>query len=95
MNEVEYFEECYRLFSEETCHMSFTATDNENYQRIIKLGKTALPLLFNKLREEPNFNLFSMIQDIAKENIKIPLRKRGKLYKVTEEFLKWGKEHDY
>ncbi len=63
------------------------------YQEIIGMGKSALPLIFNELREDPYY-WFWALKAITGED---PVRPedRGKMNKMAESWLKWAREEGY
>jgi hypothetical protein len=63
------------------------------YQEIIGFGPAVLPLLFRNLEETGSF-WFWALQAITGEN-PIPQADRGDIPRVTEHWLKWGRERGY
>jgi len=93
MNERK-FKRYYKKLREEHMSLSFTNTNSEYYQAILREGKEVLPLIFHELRKDPNWELLSLIGEITKLNI-VPEESRGKLDEITEIFLKWADENEY
>jgi len=63
------------------------------YQRIIGLGENVLPLIFNELRQEPDF-WFWALSAITGEDPVDP-KDVGNLKKMTEAWLNWAKANNY
>jgi hypothetical protein len=64
-----------------------------SYQKIIGMGKQAVPFLFHELRTTPNwwFYALSMILEIDPTSAV----SQGNLTKLTAEWLAWAKEYGY
>ncbi len=63
------------------------------YQQIIGMGKDAIPLILKELEKNPN-HWFWALKAIAGEDPVNP-EDRGKIAKMAEAWLKWGKENGY
>ena len=63
------------------------------YQRIIGLGENALPLIFNELRQDPDY-WFWALSAITGEDPLAP-KDMGSLKKMTEAWLRWAETHNY
>ncbi len=63
------------------------------YQRIIGLGKSVLPLIFESLEREPD-HWFWALRALTGED-PVPTKDRGKLGAMTDAWLAWGVEHGY
>lgn len=63
------------------------------YQKIIALGKEAIPLLLNELSKNPN-HWFVALKRISNED---PVNKedRGNIKKMVKSWLNWGREQGY
>jgi hypothetical protein len=79
----------------ETAHIS-SATElvlHPSYQRIIGLGPAVLPLLLRDLVLEPQ-DWFWALNAITGEN-PVPLEDAGDVRRMTEAWIRWGREHGY
>ncbi|MBN4054538.1 hypothetical protein JYT87_02395 [Nitrospira defluvii] len=63
------------------------------YQRIIGLGKSAIPLILRELQEEPN-HWFWALMAITDIDPVIP-EHQGRLREMSEDWLQWGREQGY
>ncbi|HEY5176760.1 MAG TPA: hypothetical protein VII95_14460 [Terriglobales bacterium] len=63
------------------------------YQKIIGLGKPALPLILSELRRELD-HWFWALAAIAHEN-PVPPESRGKMQDMAKAWLDWGHEKGY
>jgi len=63
------------------------------YQQIIGMGKDVIPLILWQLEKNPN-HWFWALKAITGEDPVKP-EDRGKVGKMAEAWLKWGKEHGY
>lgn len=63
------------------------------YQEIIGMGKAVLPFLFRELMASPN-HWFWALKSITGED-PVPVADRGNLAKMTEAWVKWGKQEGY
>ena len=64
------------------------------YQRIIGMGKAALPFIFNELRNRPD-HWFWALEAITERDDVIPEESRGNLRQMTEVWLRWAEENDF
>jgi hypothetical protein len=70
-------------------------TKNKNYQYIIDMGEKVVPLIFKDLQNEP-FYWFEALNQILKPQQDPILKKHyGNIDKMAQDWLKWGKEHNY
>jgi hypothetical protein len=66
-----------------------------SYLSIIGLGKEALPLILKDLKNEPN-HWFTALRAISKvESSPVRPEDAGNIKKMTEAWLKWGKDNGY
>ncbi len=63
------------------------------YQQIIGMGKDAIPLILEELQREED-HWFWALKAITGEDPVAP-NERGQLPKMTQAWLRWGKEHGY
>jgi hypothetical protein len=63
------------------------------YQKIIGMGKEALPFLFEELRREPDF-WFWALSAITGED-PVPEAARGNVRLMAKAWLTWAEEHGY
>jgi hypothetical protein len=66
---------------------------NSAYQDIIGMGKAVLPLIFREL-ENNGGHWFWALRHITQENPASP-QDAGNIQKITEAWLRWGREHHY
>lgn len=66
---------------------------NPHHMRIVGLGKEALPLIFNDLKESGG-QWFVALSSITGEN-PIEPEDAGRMKRMTESWLAWGREHGY
>ena len=60
------------------------------YQRIIGMGRDALPYIFEELRREPD-QWFWALEAITEEN-PVPAEAAGNVRRMAEAWIKWGKQ---
>lgn len=63
------------------------------YQRIIGLGRAAIPLILRELAKEPR-QWFWALQAITGDD-PVEESDRGHVRRMAEAWLQWGKEHGY
>jgi len=63
------------------------------YRKMIALGKSAVPFMLKKLRDEPHF-LFDALTAITGEDPVLPSH-AGQLKKMAGDWLKWGEKNGY
>ncbi|HEV2987002.1 MAG TPA: hypothetical protein VG759_01065 [Candidatus Angelobacter sp.] len=66
---------------------------NSAYQDIIGMGKLVLPLIFRELHRNGG-HWFWALRHITQENPASP-QDAGNIEKITEAWLRWGREHHY
>ncbi len=92
---AEKFEALYQKWKSETGLYSGGSAifENENYQKMIRLGKPAVPLMLKKLQKELTM-LFPALVKITGEN---PILEKhiGYPHKMAKDWLKWGKSKGY
>ena len=89
------FEELTEQWREATCFLS-SLTDivaHPAYQRIIGMGREAIPLLLDELKRQPD-HLFWALKAITGED-PVPAAMRGDIRAMSEAWLAWGREHGY
>ncbi len=64
-----------------------------SYQQIIGMGPTAIPMILLSMRQEPD-HWFWALNAITGEN-PVHIEDRGKIKKMTDAWLDWGKKHLY
>lgn len=84
-----------KQWERETRHMSLLSdiVSHPAYQQIIDIGPEVIPLILEELRQEPNY-WFSALRAITGDNPVKP-EDRGRLQKMTQAWLEWGKQHGY
>ncbi len=63
------------------------------YQRIIGMGRDALPLVFHEMTQRPG-HWFWALQAITGAD-PVPPEHGGNVAAMTEDWLRWGREHHY
>ena len=63
------------------------------YQQIIGMGPTAIPLILSEMKKELG-HWFWALKSITGED-PVPPEQRGKIKKMTEAWLRWGREKGY
>ena len=66
---------------------------NDNYLRIIAMGESAIPLLFQKLEKYP-INVFHALRILTGANPVKP-EEEGNMKKMIATWLKWGRDNNY
>lgn len=99
-SEYRVFREMYEKFSERQFLLSYTDTKNIFYLSIVGMGEKVLPLIFEKLKEQPSMCTLDLINGIIgieryNKEINIPEEVRGKVNELTQIYLIWGKENGY
>ena len=62
------------------------------YRKIVGLGEPALPIILRSLKsQESGAFLFYALADISGEWVDIPEEHRGKIDKIIDLWLEWGK----
>jgi hypothetical protein len=89
------FEALATQWRRETRHMSLMSDIvlNRSYQQIIGLGKPAIALILQDLKQQPD-HWFWALRSITGEN---PIRPedRGQVPQMAEAWLVWGRQHGY
>ena len=63
------------------------------YQQIIGMGKEAIPLILRELDREPD-HWFWALWAISGED-PVPKEDRGRVHRMAEAWITWGKQRDY
>ena len=89
------FEQLATQWRRETGHLSMMndIVLNRSYQQIIGMGKPAIALILQDLKKEPD-HWFWALRSITGEN-PIQPDDRGRLQKMAEAWLEWGRQHGY
>ncbi len=66
---------------------------HQAYRSIIALGPAVVPLLLRELEEQPN-HWFAALRSLTGTD-PVPPADRGQIARMTEAWIKWGKEHGY
>lgn len=76
----------------ETGHYStmIHVTRNENYLRIIALGKPVIPYLLRDLEKEPDY-WFEALKILTNDD-PVPKEHLGHIDKMAQDWIKWGKK---
>ncbi len=67
---------------------------NQNYQKIISLGKEAIPLILNELHKRPD-HWFWALNVITNDINPVQEEDEGDIEKMSEAWVKWGQENHY
>lgn len=96
MDLVELFLLYKQKLHEETKFLSNMSKVYENdwYRKIVELGMPVVPIIFAEMEREPGW-WFHAINTITGEGPHVPSDAMGRLDRLTEIFLKWGKEKGY
>jgi hypothetical protein len=89
----EKFNRLYVEWDKESCFMS-SITDMINlpsYQEIINMGYPVVPLILNKLKEDPD-HLFWALCVITQEN-PVPYEHQGKIALMAQDWIEWGRKN--
>lgn len=91
----EKFQKLKDKWAEETINMSNMSDiyGNKYYQKIIKLGKEVVPLIFKELEKKYN-HWFEALRQILRESPEIPEKSRGKIQEVTDIWLNYAKKNN-
>ena len=92
---IQKFQSLANQWRKETRHLSLMSDIvlNTAYQQIIGMGALAIPLILKELKEQPD-HWFWALRSIVGES-PIPSADRGRLHKMTEAWLAWGRKHGY
>ena len=63
------------------------------YQQIIGMGPTALPLLLNELRNDPDHWFWALGADSGADPV--PPESRGRIGELAEAWLEWGRKEGH
>ena len=91
----EKFEKLVKKWEEETTFAStvLEMATHPAYQQIIGIGPNAIPLILNRLSEEPD-HWFWALKAIAGED-PVPENSQGDLDEMAKAWIAWGKEKGY
>jgi len=67
---------------------------NENYRRILGLGRSAVGPILDELQNDPSIRLLTALREITGEN-PTPREQRSSLQGIADCWLEWGKKHKY
>src|SRR5438067_1756709 len=63
------------------------------FQEIISLGEAVVPLMLQDLKERPRHWVWALPRITGVDPV--PAADRGNIGKMTEAWLRWGREHGY
>jgi len=63
------------------------------FQEIIALGEAAVPLMLRDLEERPRLWVWALPRITGADPV--PPADRGNIAKISEAWLRWGREHGY
>jgi hypothetical protein len=92
---VQRFQGLAAQWRRETRHLSLMSdvVMNPAYQQIIGMGKPAIALILQDLKQQPD-HWFWALRSITGEN-PIQPDDRGRLPQMAEAWLEWGRQHGY
>ena len=67
--------------------------DHPAFQEIIGLGEAVVPLMLRDLEERPRLWVWALPEITGADPV--PASDRGKIRKMSEAWLRWGKENGY
>ena len=85
-------------YSNETCMMSYTVTENDHYKEIVKLGLPVVPYLLRSIKDRDRgiWGCLSMFCEIINDHPDNILEsERGRLDPICERYLEWAKLKGY
>jgi hypothetical protein len=79
----------------ETAHLSSTSaiTKHPAFREIVDAGVAALPWLLRKAAQQPSLLVWALPSITGEDPV--PQEDRGRIGKMTEAWLKWGRDHGY
>jgi hypothetical protein len=89
------FERLAAQWRRETRHLSLMSDIvlNTAYQQIIGMGQPAIALILQDLKQQPD-HWFWALRSITGEN-PIQPEERGRVAKMAQAWLEWGRQHGY
>jgi len=75
--------------------VTYQITKNKNYQYIIDMGEKVVPLIFMDLQNEVHYWFEVLYQILRPEQDPVLKKHYGDLDKMAEDWLRWGKQHNY
>ncbi len=91
---AEKFERIFEQWYAETAAISgHWVFENPNHQKIIDMGKPAIPLILKKLQEKPCY-IFYALEKITGED-PVPKKHATNYGLIKNDWLKWGKQNGY
>jgi hypothetical protein len=87
-----------RLEAVWTAQTGFLSSDSEivehpAFQEILGLGEVVVPLMLRDLEERPRLWVWALPHITGADPV--PPSDRGKIARMSEAWLRWGKEHGY
>ena len=92
----EEFQHCAAAWKRDTGHLSVAGqiAKHPSYRRIVEMGESAIPLILNDLKKEPN-HWFLALSAIAKDAPKVDEQDKGKMKAISDAWIEWGKDKGY
>ena len=89
------FRELAKRWEADTVNSSFAAEMAEHpaYREIVDMGKPAVPYIMAELDRKPG-HWFIALEHIMEED-PVQAKERGKVLKMTEAWLRWGRDQGY
>ncbi len=84
------FKRAVRAWERDSRYASGPNMNNHAYQRIIRMGEAAVPLILQMVKQRPSW-LVQALPDITGVNPS-PSKHQGCLARIIEDWLKWGEE---
>jgi hypothetical protein len=63
------------------------------FQEIVSMGDAVVPLMLRDLQERPRFWVWALRRITGADPV--PVSDRGNITKMSEAWVRWGKEHGY
>lgn len=82
---------------DETAHISLSneRANHFAYHQIIGMGEKALPFIFRELRDTTSDWFWALRAIARKKGPVIPAEDKGKVRRIAEIWMGWGKQHGY
>ena len=90
------FQCCAAAWKRDTGHLSVAGqiAKHPSYRRIIEMGKPAIPLILEDLRQEPH-HWFIALDELTGESPELSEEDYGSIDALSDAWVKWGKSKGY
>jgi hypothetical protein len=91
----ERFRRLEAVWHADVCYSSSSAEikGHPAFQEIISLGEAVVPLMLRDLEQAPHFWVWALPRITGADPV--PVSDRGNIARMSEAWLRWGKEHGY